>query len=509
MRLLIVVICLFLSSFALSAIEVEQVEAWSITHPSAQIEDFLDWVKIKDPSQLSWFTLMRKTESSQGATPTDPRAIVFGPTAKFIFTFNGAPTSKGYQEIEMIFFREIPQARWEMRKLSFSPQDKKNVFSGPNPPQCLSCHQNPVRPIWNQYDIWKGAYGENDDAIPDFNNDKYAGGGISEEQLIVRKKEWLDFREFLKNKDSHSRYGKLEFAEGSPVSPYSPSGRNFNYRLRPNLKLTESLMSLHSKTLISKLKEHPEFNKEKRLLLASLLRCEDHIDPKNIAEQNIFTELEARFLKCDKGTVPWNHKGYTGDMSHRHYLLYLLGLEHSDFSLERRPTKWSYFGGELYSEENLMLDLYAFIKKEDPRLSAFHYYDQYSREMTLPEGATEDLKTVPELCVELLQSRLGQGGTAASGPISLKNSFATCVGCHHKNGEAPYLPFEDPDRLKDDKTLIELIKNRIGTADPSLRMPPLRTLSEKERQGIYDWLFSLLNSSVSKGTTSNRSATMP
>jgi len=133
-RLLIVVICLFLSSFALSAIEVEQVEAWSITHPSAQVEDFLDWVKIKDPSQLSWFTLMRKTESSQGATPTDPRAIVFGPTAKFIFTFNGAPTSKGYQEIEMIFFREIPQARWEMRKLSFSPQDKKMFFPVPTLP---------------------------------------------------------------------------------------------------------------------------------------------------------------------------------------------------------------------------------------------------------------------------------------------------------------------------------------------------------------------------------------
>jgi hypothetical protein len=308
----------FFSSLSLGAIRVEQVEAWAQSHPTAQVEDFLSWVKSTDPEQMAWFTLMRKSESAQEATPLNPRAIVFGPESKFVFTFNGEAKEEGYQEVEMLFFRQEPKAQWELRKLSFNSQNKQVSFSGPNPNSCLACHQNPVRPIWSQYDRWKGAYGEIDDSIVQY-----------------REKESLQFKKFLKNKETHSRYSKLQFPEGSIVSPYSEEPKGGNYRLRPNVTLTDSLLKLHAKVLVARLKEHPEFETEKMFLTASLLGCEALLTADDFEKKSLFKLLEKRFKKIYQGPISWGDKGSVGANSSKQAMLYLLGLEHSDFSLEK------------------------------------------------------------------------------------------------------------------------------------------------------------------------------
>jgi hypothetical protein len=46
--------------------------------------------------------LMRRSASIQDASDAHPRAIVFGDDARFIFTFNGEPSQRGYDAVEIL-----------------------------------------------------------------------------------------------------------------------------------------------------------------------------------------------------------------------------------------------------------------------------------------------------------------------------------------------------------------------------------------------------------------------
>jgi hypothetical protein len=52
------------------------------------------------------FTFMKESQSTQGASPNSPRAIVFGKDSKLVMTFNGDPTQAGYDIIEVMAFNE-------------------------------------------------------------------------------------------------------------------------------------------------------------------------------------------------------------------------------------------------------------------------------------------------------------------------------------------------------------------------------------------------------------------
>ncbi|MBY0384495.1 hypothetical protein K2X05_04985, partial [bacterium] len=73
------------------------------------------------------YVLMYRSRSLQDASYLMPRAIVFGRSAKFIMAFNGHEKQKGYNNLEIIQYREKTQ-RWEFREITFS-QYKPPVFS--------------------------------------------------------------------------------------------------------------------------------------------------------------------------------------------------------------------------------------------------------------------------------------------------------------------------------------------------------------------------------------------
>jgi len=486
---------LVLSSISFGAIQVESLELWVKQNPKASLEQFLDWITLTDPAQMEWFTLMRQSQSAQGASPHFPRAIVFGPEAKFIFTFNGHESQQGYQDIEMIFFKEKPKAQWEFRKLSFDSVSKQAQLSGPNPAACLFCHQNSPRPIWSEYDQWPGAYGQNDDAIPDFENDKYATPGFKSSSLEERKKEFYQFAEFVKTKNAHLRYAKLKFPEGSPVSPFSPTSRYFDYRFRPNLKLTMSLIELHSKIILERVKEHSEYPKEKYLLLASLLACKERVkdrgdgDGEEGKEKQLFIDLKKRFEEFAVDVPLWNRTGYVGYDSDKHHLLYLLGVEHTDFSLEKEPSRWAYFEGQLYSDETLMMELYRELKSNDSALPILEYYGAYGDRTQIPYGVPGEAKHIGEVCEFLLKQRLNLGPIVADGNAKIENPMVTCLACHSNNGRAPYIPFENRSMIKSDPKLIQKIWARVESKEADTKMPPTRSLSQKEKKAIREWLF--------------------
>ncbi len=116
------------------------------------------------------FTLMHKSGSNQKneIEPKLPRVITFGKTAETILAFASSMTL-----IEVI---------------TFDPEQKSYNFStiadsaGANPlklqsetDNCSSCHTEKLRPNWEPYFFWPGAYGSEDDS--------YIKGGQEEKNI--------------------------------------------------------------------------------------------------------------------------------------------------------------------------------------------------------------------------------------------------------------------------------------------------------------------------------------
>lgn len=178
---------------------------------------------------MSQYTLMRDSESLQSADALNPRAIVYGGDGTFIMSFNGAPSQDGYDDLELIQYRERTRS-FEFRRISFpSPRNSLSAvqFSEANPRMCLACHEVDPRPNWEQFSTWPGAYGEHNDTLEG-----------AERQAYLR---------FRATQAGHPRYGALIPPQASGESPFSASSRDLNDR--PNLKLLKFVTRLNSKRL--------------------------------------------------------------------------------------------------------------------------------------------------------------------------------------------------------------------------------------------------------------------
>jgi hypothetical protein len=120
------------------------------TEKIASVEELLPRLSAQD---RYGYVLAFDSRSLQGASFRNPRAIVFGIDAKFIFTFNGDPRQRGFEQIETMEFDSRNQS-FVFREIDFKhlgPGSVKAVFSELNPPVCLGCHGNPPRPIWDTH----------------------------------------------------------------------------------------------------------------------------------------------------------------------------------------------------------------------------------------------------------------------------------------------------------------------------------------------------------------------
>lgn len=193
---------------------------------------------------LKFHTLMYDSRSLQGSTFEEPRAIVFGPKADFIFTFNGNAHQRGGATIETAEFNSVNNT-FQYREILFKnesleqadtlkedeiEQQTENIrISKANPGKCALCHTASGTPIWDTYFIWPGAYGSNDDILSQsliptdvyanetafsnanntfFNNIKIQSQGrtIKTPSPDIETDKYLNF---LISKPNHSRYRHL------------------------------------------------------------------------------------------------------------------------------------------------------------------------------------------------------------------------------------------------------------------------------------------------------------
>lgn len=207
---------------------------------------------------LENYTLAYDSRSLHESSPDFPRVILFGNSAKLILTFNGSPDQRGYQNLEIMQFREEARV-FELRSISF---DKGIRFSDRNPAACLACHGASPRPVWSSYEYsednevqhWPGFYGSTHDAP------------------ILNPEEKAAFVRFLTLAPAHPRYQSLKLQdEGSRWYPYGPGP--YKHQFRPNNRLGNLLARLNAQRVAHHLRQSPIFRAYPNLSLLWILHC--------------------------------------------------------------------------------------------------------------------------------------------------------------------------------------------------------------------------------------------
>lgn len=160
-------------------------------HKYNKVEQLLAHLARTDSAYLSYHTFVYDSRSLQSSDYQNPRAIVFGPKANFIFSFNqnGSREHTATDAIEMLSFDEKTKS-FSLREIRFKGDAKEDIgefkgrpyfISEANPPKCLQCHSDSlkntwtqingqrvnlsVRPIWDTYPYWRGVYSGIDDNL--------------------------------------------------------------------------------------------------------------------------------------------------------------------------------------------------------------------------------------------------------------------------------------------------------------------------------------------------------
>src|SRR5438105_3065394 len=196
--------------------------------------------------QRSRYALMFESRSLQGATPENPRVILFGPDARIILTFNGSPAQRGFRVVETMEFDD-GQKEFRLRELVF-PDPAAGAgqvqVSEVNPRHCARCHGAPPRPVWDSFPLWPGAYGE-----------RYGA------RLSTRERTGL--AAFLARQPTHARYRQLlavqRFADPGTFRPSARSQYAAVAQEPPNAELGIALARLQSQSIARELARRPAF----------------------------------------------------------------------------------------------------------------------------------------------------------------------------------------------------------------------------------------------------------
>jgi hypothetical protein len=124
---------------------------------NASPASFSDLVGALPPSLFEDYVLMRESQSLQDASAEKPRAILFGGGGDVIVAVGAHGSS-----LEAIEYNRR-ERRWDFYEIHV--RDGKLAVSEPNPSRCTRCHGEPLRPNWEPYLLWPGAYGERDGVL--------------------------------------------------------------------------------------------------------------------------------------------------------------------------------------------------------------------------------------------------------------------------------------------------------------------------------------------------------
>lgn len=271
-----------------------------VSKKSSTVEAALKTLRAKYPEYMLTHTLVYDSLSVQQASFEEPRAIVFGPDAKFVFSFNGHPNMRGGAAFETMEFDEV-KGEFQFREIVFKKQvshdelseytpgrtesqNQNVIWTKANTDRCTQCHGENPSPIFETYFIWPGFYGSNDDFLTTpfvrkeiEQNPNYRAAGIDHAFGVSQGRDFKlktgakdveveGFKRYLAGKRDHPRYSHLPtrgiekgyyrwMAGEAPqtidisdevekdIASASP-GNSIGFYGRPNLDFMENLMKL-------------------------------------------------------------------------------------------------------------------------------------------------------------------------------------------------------------------------------------------------------------------------
>lgn len=271
-----------------------------ISKNSSNIEAALKTLRSNFPEVMLTHTLVYDSLSIQQATFEEPRVIVFGPDAKFVFSFNGNAGMRGGAAFETMEFDEA-KGEFQFREIVFKKQvahdelseytpartESQNanvIWTKSNTDRCTQCHGENPSPIFETYFIWPGFYGSNDDFLTTpfirkeiEQNPNYRAAGIDKVFGVSQGRDFKlkngatdveveGFKRYLAGKQKHPRFthlpnraidkGYLRWMAGEAPESIDVSsdlekdialaspGNSIGFYGRPNLDFMESLQRL-------------------------------------------------------------------------------------------------------------------------------------------------------------------------------------------------------------------------------------------------------------------------
>lgn len=124
------------------------------TFPVKNYEEFLAHLYKTKPAFYENEVLIHRSGSLQLASLSSPRVILFGEGLIFSFADHDQSHEDG-QRVEIFEF--------DNNSMQFLPREiifnSEGIIYKDQPTSCLSCHGDPIKPIWMPYDFWPSAYG--------------------------------------------------------------------------------------------------------------------------------------------------------------------------------------------------------------------------------------------------------------------------------------------------------------------------------------------------------------
>lgn len=351
MRRILVSAGLFGVSFQAQALTFEQLRTQIETEKLYRVEQVLARLPA---AWLANFTLVYDSHSLQDASLAAPRVLLFGRDAKLIITFNGEPTQKLYDALELLQWREA-SAEFELRSITFSGD--KVRFSERNPKHCLSCHGQVPRPIWGSYDyqtgdreFWPGFYGSVHDAP---------------RKVAAERDGYLDLRA---RAPDHPRYRYLKFDDaGSSWYPYGKGA--FEHRYRPNDRLGNLLARLNANRIAGYVRNSEFMKRHRDLVLTWLLQCPQAQQPE--FAEHVYQLFVDKFPRSDFAGIYAEYAKVPEQLRLPFLLEKLLtGLEVYtwNMSIATEPVLGRFSTGILAIDQLVTAALLPWLLEQDPRL---------------------------------------------------------------------------------------------------------------------------------------------
>lgn len=229
----------------------------------------------------SRYILLSDSKSTQEASPSAPRVLLYTEGARFVLAFNGDPDVSGFNTIETAELHP-DDPTYVFREIEFHETEAR--VSEDNPKACAACHRQPLRPSWEGWPKWPEAY---------FGKDTTSDGSKHAED------ERKSFKDFVSDRGASGRYRHLV-----RLDQYTADAEKLD-RGEPSNSFNQIIMGRIEDMITAEVQAHPRFQRLRSVFEAAVIGCEKLGDLVPAAEKATFA---VTFEKIQSDTLAKNAK---------------------------------------------------------------------------------------------------------------------------------------------------------------------------------------------------------